>query len=219
MQVLLIEDDPLISDGIVVALKRDGFAVTAVESGAEALRSIAALPPQIVVLDLGLPDMDGLQVLRDIRAQDRKLPVLVLTARDSLNDKITGLDSGADDYLTKPFETSELLARLRVLGRRLGTAGSAEIAIGEVTLDTAALTVRIQDQPVTISPKEYNILRALMENAGRIMTRSALETRLYSWGDDISSNTIEVHIHNLRKKLPDRFIKTVHGMGYTIAKS
>lgn len=219
MQILLVEDDNLLAGGIVNALKRNGFAVHHVATGANALSRIKAEPPDIVVLDLGLPDMDGLDLLRRVRAQKMTLPILILTARDALDVKVKGLDLGADDYLTKPFELDELLARLRVLERRLGTAASAEIVIGPVSLNTATYKLFVDGQDTALSMREFGLLKALMENAGAIQTKQMLESKLYSWGEEVSSNTIEVHIHNLRKKLPANFIQTVRGIGYTVAQA
>ncbi|MFT3928970.1 MAG: response regulator [Spongiibacteraceae bacterium] len=219
MQILLVEDDNLLAGGIVNALKRNGFAVHHVATGATALSRIKAEPPDIVVLDLGLPDMDGLDLLRRVRAQKMTLPILILTARDALDVKVKGLDLGADDYLTKPFELDELLARLRVLERRLGNAASAEIVIGSVSLNTATYKLFVDGQDTSLSMREFGLLKALMENAGAIQTKQMLESKLYSWGEEVSSNTIEVHIHNLRKKLPANFIQTVRGIGYTVAQA
>ena len=172
--------------------------------------------PEIIILDIGLPDIDGLTVLKRLRVAHPELPVLLLTARASLDAKVAGLDSGADDYLPKPFEMEELLARLRVLQRRLSAVKSSSIRIGSIILDTTSHDVRIDDKPIDLSRREYMLLKALMENARRVQTREALETKLYSWGEEIASNAIEVHIHNLRKKLPSDFIKTVRGVGYVV---
>lgn len=218
MQILLVEDDNLLAGGIVSALKRHGFAVHHVATGASALTCIKAEPPDIVVLDLGLPDVDGLDLLRRVRQQKLTLPILILTARDALDMKVKGLDLGADDYLTKPFELDELLARLRVLERRLGNAASAEIIIGPVTLNTATYKLVIEGRETQLSMREFALLKALMENAGAIQTKQMLESKLYSWGEEVSSNAIEVHIHNLRKKLPPNFIQTVRGIGYSVTQ-
>ncbi len=168
------------------------------------------------MLDLGLPDMDGLDVLKFIRGRDVDLPVLLLTARAGVDDKVAGLDCGADDYLAKPFEMSELFARLRVMERRLTTARTAEIAIGAVTLDINHNRVTVDGEAVELSRREFMLLKSLMENAGRVQTRDTLESRLYSWGEEVSSNALEVHVHHLRKKLGAPFIKTVRGVGYRI---
>lgn len=216
MSILLVEDDRDLAAGLLEALRKDGLAVNHVANGKDALHVIAAETPDIVILDLGLPDMDGLDVLRQLRRQFAELPVLLLTARDSLGDKIAGLDSGADDYLPKPFEMAELLARLRVLGRRIATASSHMIEIGAVRLDTASQAVSINGLPVELPRREYMLLKVLLENAGRVQTRDSLEKRLYSWGEEVASNALEVHIHHLRKKLGAELIATVRGVGYTV---
>jgi DNA-binding response OmpR family regulator len=216
MPILLVEDDQDLSTGLKHALQTEGFAVNHVATGAAALAAVEIDAPEIIILDIGLPDIDGLTVLKRLRLAHPDLPVLLLTARASLDAKVAGLDSGADDYLPKPFEMEELLARLRVLQRRLSTSKSSLISIGAITLDTTAHDVRIDDSAVELSRREYMLLKVLMENAGRVQTRDALETKLYSWGEEIASNAIEVHIHNLRKKLPSNFIKTVRGVGYVV---
>jgi DNA-binding response OmpR family regulator len=219
MQILLVEDDISLAEGLQKALRRDGFTVNHVANGAAAIHSVETDTPDIMALDLGLPDMDGLDVLRQVRIKHPDLPVLLLTARDTLDDKVSGLDSGADDYLVKPFEMPELLARLRVLERRISTSASSEIQIGDVCLDTATHRVLVNGTNIDFSRREYMLLKALMENAGRIQTRASLESSLYSWGEEVASNAIEVHIHNLRKKLVPDFIKTVRGVGYTVKRS
>lgn len=216
MQVLLIEDDPSLAQGLKTTLSREGFIVNHVSQGKLGLSSIEVAQPDIVVLDLGLPDIDGNEVLKKLRRHNAELPVLILTARSSLEDKVTGLDAGADDYLAKPFEIDELLARLRVLERRLSSQKHAGLRVGEVSIDTRSQSVTVSGQEIELSRREYMVLKVLMENAGRVQSRDRLESKLYSWGEEIASNTIEVHIHYLRKKLPDQFIKTVRGVGYTI---
>ena len=215
MQILLVEDDISLAEGLQKGLRREGFTVNHVSNGTDAIHAVDTNTPDIMTLDLGLPDMD---VLRRVRKKYPDLPVLLLTARDTLDDKVAGLDTGADDYLVKPFAMQELLARLRVLERRVSTTASSEIQIGDVCLDTATHRVVINGTNVELSRREYMLLKALMENAGRIQTRANLESRLYSWGEEVASNTIEVHIHNLRKKLVQDFIKTVRGVGYTVKK-
>lgn len=219
MQLLLVEDDPSLASGLQRALQNEGFAVNHVGTGKHALQVVKAETPDIVILDLGLPDIDGLEVLRQIRKVQSALPVLLLTARDTLDDKVAGLDSGADDYLAKPFDMPELLARLRVLERRLGTAQSNAITIGDVSLETTSHQVIAGGEELELSKREYMLLKALMENAGKVQTRNSLESKLYSWEDEIASNALEVHIHNLRKKLGADFIKTVRGVGYTVKKA
>lgn len=216
MQVLLVEDDASLARGLKTILKNDGFTVNHLTEGQQAVNSVALMEPDIVILDLGLPDMDGNEVLKQIRRKNVELPVLILTARDSLEDKVTGLDNGADDYLAKPFEIDELLARLRVFERRLSSQKHADLTVGTVSIDTKTQQVMVGEQQLELSRREYMLLKMLMENAGRVMTRDSMENKLYSWGDEIASNAIEVHIHHLRKQLPENFIKTVRGVGYTI---
>lgn len=218
MQLLLVEDDSLLAEGVVSALKRAGFAVNWLASGKAACTYLVAEPPDILLLDLGLPDMDGLDILKIVRQKKLRTQVLILTARDSTTDKVAGLDLGADDYLTKPFAVDELLARLRVLERRLGNASSSIISLHEVALNTAQHQVSLAGEPLNLSRREYMLLKALMENIGVIQTRESLEAKLYSWGDEVASNAIEVHIHNLRKKLPGDFIRTIRGIGYMVPK-
>ncbi len=218
MQVLLVEDNTLLANAIVRALKSAGFTVNHVDRGAQALSATKVSHPDILVLDLGLPDMDGLEVLRCARKSGFTNPVLILTARDTTPDKVQGLDAGADDYLAKPFEIDELLARLRALERRLGSVKSHTITIDGVEIDTSSHEVSFNGNSIAMSRREYMLLKALMESANRIQTRDALDSKLYSWGEEVSSNTVEVHIHNLRKKLPAGFIKTVRGVGYVVKK-
>lgn len=216
MRILLVEDDESLASGLKEALAREGYVVDHVPSGTLALAAVAAEAPDMLVLDLGLPDMDGLDVLAAVRDQGLRTPVMVLTARGQLMDRVAGLDRGADDYLAKPFDMAELAARLRVVERRLSTAVSSTIRIGDVELDTAAHTVSVAGALVEMPRREYMLLKTLMESAGKVLTRPALEARLYSWGEEVSSNALEVHVHHLRKKLPENLIKTVRGIGYTV---
>lgn len=216
MKILLVEDDQALASGLQQALSNEHFVVNGVSTGKDALHAIHSDPPDIVILDVGLPDMDGFQVLKSLRESHQKLPVLMLTARDGIDDKIAGLDLGADDYLTKPFEMKELLARLRMLGRRTGNSASSKITIASVSLDTASHEVSSEGKVIDLSRREYMLLQTLVENVGKVQTRDSLETKLYSWGEEISSNSIQVHIHNLRKKLPPDFITTVRGIGYIV---
>ena len=218
MQVLLVEDNTLLANAIVRTLKSAGFSINHVDRGELALNAIRTSQPDIVVLDLGLPDMDGLEVLKSARKTGFSNPVLILTARDATSDKVLGLDAGADDYLAKPFEIDELLARLRALERRLSNVKSHFIEIGDVEIDTNSHEVTIAGEGVSMSRREYMLLKALMESTNKIQTRDLLDSKLYSWGEEVSSNTVEVHIHNLRKKLPVGFIQTVRGIGYVVRK-
>jgi len=216
MRLLLVEDDIALAQGVLLALRGQNFTVNHCASGREALLSIRAGDYDAVVLDLGLPDMDGLEVLRQTRQKFPRLPVLILTARDGLDDRIKGLDLGADDYLVKPFAMPELFARLRVIERRLGTATDHLLQLGAVTLDTSAHNVQVNGEALTVSRREYMLLKLLMESAGRIKTREQIEASLYAWGEEVASNALEVHISNLRKKLPKDFIRTVRGVGYSV---
>lgn len=219
MRLLLVEDDAPLAAALTQALREQGLAVNHVTQGQEALRAAHDDPPDLLVLDLGLPDRDGLDVLRQLRQPHRagsRLPVLLLTARDTVADKVAGLDLGADDYLPKPFEMAELLARIRALGRRLGEAPSSLVEIGDLELDTASLQVRCGGDPVELSRREYMLLNALAEHPGRVLTREALEGRLYAWGEEVASNALEVHVHHLRRKLGADRILTVRGVGYRL---
>ena len=218
MRILLAEDDPLIADGVADAMRQSGLVVNRVAGGRAACASLQADPPDILVLDLGLPDIDGLEVLKFAKTHAPATQVLVLTARDSTEAKVLGLDRGADDYLTKPFARAELLARLRVLERRLGNADSATIEVGPLRLDTRHQEVALHGEPLPLARREYMVLKALVENVGVIQTRETLETKLYGWGEEVASNAIEVHIHHLRKKLPAGFIKTLRGIGYMVPR-
>jgi len=216
MLILLVEDDRSIALALELALRKQGYSVNTVGNGSAAQLAIETERPDMVILDLGLPDMDGLDVLKAIRTRDVELPILLLTARAGIDDRVNGLDSGADDYLSKPFEMTELLARLRVMERRLTTARTAEISIGRVCLDINHNSVVVDDAQVELSRREFMLLKSLMEHAGRVQTRNTLESRLYGWGEEVASNALEVHVHHLRKKLGSEFIKTVRGVGYRI---
>ena len=216
MRLLLVEDDAPLAAALTQALRERGFAVNHVTQGKHALLAAGSDPPDLMVLDLGLPDMEGLQVLRRLRAAGSRLPILVLTARDTVTDKVAGLDLGADDYLAKPFEMPELEARIRALGRRLGGATSSLIQIGDLQLDTASMQVHRAGTPVELSRREYALLKALAEQAGKVLTRQTLEGKLYAWEQEVASNALEVHIHHLRRKLGQGLIHTVRGVGYSL---
>ncbi len=219
MRILLVEDDQPLSNALSNSLRAANYVVDVAYTGRDGLSMLTAEQTDIVILDLGLPDMDGLEVLRKIRHKAKGMPVIILTARDKITDKIVGLDAGADDYLPKPFDMDELFARLRVTQRRLGTATSATVNIGDVSLNTQTLELTVNSESVVLPRRELMLLQVLMENGGRIQPKQKLESRLYEWGEEVSSNTIEVHIHHLRKKLPDNFIKTIRGVGYSIPAS
>lgn len=222
MRILLVEDDLPLATALQKSLQTEGFVVNHVNKGKLALNALSTSDQDMLILDLGLPDIDGLEVLKQLRDRKSTLPVIILTARDSIESKVKGLDYGADDYLAKPFEIMELMARLRVIERRLGTANSALIYINDVKLDTFAHKVFIFDKEsgketeITFSKKEFMVLKALMENAGRILSREKIESKLYHWGEEVLSNAVEVHIHKLRKYLPEKFIQNVRGVGYII---
>lgn len=216
MRILLVEDDGLLGDGIRAGLKLANYAVDWVRDGEAARRALLDHAYQACVLDLGLPKRDGLSVLRELRQRGEHLPVLILTARDSSADKIAGLDAGADDYLTKPFDLPELQARLRALIRRSGGAATPTLAHAGVVLEPASKRVTRDGQPVTLSAREYTLLHDLLSHKNHIRTRSQLEESLYAWGEETGSNTVEVYVHHLRKKLGADFIRTVRGLGYQL---
>ena len=216
MRVLLVEDDALLGDGIRAGLKLADYAVDWVRDGDSARRALLDHEYDACVLDLGLPKADGLTVLRELRARGSALPVLVLTARDTSADKIAGLDAGADDYLTKPFDLGELQARMRALIRRAAGAAAPTIAHGPLVLEPAARRVTLDGQPVKLSAREYALLHDLMSHRNQVRSRSQLEDSLYAWGEETESNTVEVYIHFLRKKLGPDVIQTVRGFGYLI---
>lgn len=218
MRLLLVEDDLPLSNALSTSLRNENYTVDVVHRGKDALLTVDAAQSELVILDLGLPDMDGLQVLKMIKQRYKDLPVIILTARDTSADKVMGLDSGADDYLPKPFDMQELLARIRVIERRFSTSHSSEIAIRNVSLDSKHHIAKLDGSAIDLSRREFMLLKALMENADRVLSKQQLESKLYEWGDEVASNTIEVHVHNLRKKLPKDLISTIRGVGYTIAK-
>ncbi|MGE3298323.1 MAG: response regulator [Porticoccaceae bacterium] len=216
MRLLLVEDDRSLAAGLSLALRNKGFAVNHVARGDHALLAVRSDPPDLMILDLGLPDMDGLEVLRQLRSDNRAIPVLILTARDTTSEKIAGLDLGADDYLAKPFDIDELDARLRAMSRRLGSATGSILSAGDLSLNLATRELTRGDRPIELSRREYALLRAFMENPGKVLTREVLEGKLYAWGEEIASNALEVHIHHLRRKLDSDAIRTVRGIGYSL---
>jgi two-component system OmpR family response regulator/two-component system response regulator QseB len=218
MRILLAEDDNLLGDGLRAGLRQAGFQVDWVRDGAAAERELRAQPYAAAVLDLGLPLMDGLDVLASVRRAGVNLPVLVLTARDAVPDRIKGLDTGADDYVVKPIDLDELAARLRALVRRAHGQAQELLQLHGVQLDPAARTVQQGGQPVPLSTREFDLLQALMLNAGRVLSREQLEQHLYSWGQEVESNAVEVHVHHLRKKLGATLIQTVRGVGYLLPR-
>lgn len=218
MRILLAEDDPLLGDGLRAGLRQLGFLVDWVRDGAAAERELRAHPYAAAVLDLGLPLKDGIDVLAGVRKAGIALPVLVLTARDAVPDRIRGLDAGADDYVLKPVDLHELAARLRALVRRSHGVTQERLVMRDVMLDPAARRVERGGNPVSLSSREFDLLHALMLNAGRVLSREQLEQHLYSWGQEVESNAVEVHIHHLRRKLGNALIQTVRGVGYIVPR-
>jgi two-component system, OmpR family, response regulator QseB len=218
MRLLLIEDDHMIGESLVRGLRDDGYAVDWVRDGAAALLALQDRQADfaIAILDWNLPRRDGLSVLKAARAAGNTVPILMITARDELPDRISGLDGGADDYLVKPFEFAELKARLRSLLRRQHGRASSEIIHGSLALDPATHVVRVGELPVAVTPREFALLRALMERPGALLSRSQIEERLYGWDESIQSNAIEFTIHSLRKKLGAAVIENVRGVGWRI---
>jgi DNA-binding response OmpR family regulator len=217
MRLLVVEDDALIGAGVRTGLKQAGYTVDWVKDGQAAALAIANGVYDAVVLDLGLPRKDGLSLLRDLRAKGNDLLVLVLTARDALEDRVRGLDSGADDYLIKPFDLDELTARIRALLRRRAGRADSVIRHGPVRLDPAARRVELRGQPIALSPREFALLQALLERPEAVLSREQLEERVYGWDEEVASNAIEVHLHNLRRKLGAGIVRNVRGAGYCVA--
>lgn len=218
MRILLVEDDALLGDGVCAGLRREDNSVDWVKNGETALSAMSETKYDCIILDIGLPKMSGLDVLRQMRDLNNDTPVLILTAQDDISDRVKGLDAGADDYLIKPFEFAELCARLRALSRRTRGLSSETLQYKNITINTTAHTVEYNNQPVVLSRREFSLLFELLSNQGRVLSRQHLEQKLYSWGDEIESNTIEVYIHYLRKKFYTDLITTVRGIGYIVAK-
>ncbi|MBS1191912.1 MAG: Response regulator receiver:Transcriptional regulatory protein, C-terminal [Rhodocyclaceae bacterium] len=218
MRLLLVEDDPHLGDGLTVGLRQAGLAVDWVKDGLAAEHALKSETFDLLVLDLGLPGLTGMALLKGLRSRGQTLPVLILTARDTVSDKIAGLDGGADDYLVKPVDLDELTARIRALARRAAGRASPLLCHGPLALDPAAHSASLDGQPLELSSREFALLFTLVENAGRVMTRSQLEDSLYGWRDEPESNVLEVHIHHLRRKLGADFIRTLRGVGYTVPK-
>ncbi|WP_374566097.1 response regulator [Ideonella sp.] len=216
MRILLAEDDTLLGDGLRAGLRQLGFQVDWVRDGAAALHELQTEAYSAAVLDLGLPRLDGLEVLQRARGSGIATPILALTARDALPQRVRGLDAGADDYVVKPVDLSELAARLRALVRRSHGQPREQLQTKDIVLDPAARTVTRAGETVALSTREFDLLHALLLNAGRVLTRDQLEQRLYAWGQEVDSNAVEVHIHHLRRKLGNGLIVTVRGVGYTL---
>lgn len=219
MRILVIEDDRLLGDALHAGLAQRGYAVDWVQDGEQGHTALKTETYAAVVLDLGLPRLSGLELLRRLRAAGNAVPVLILTARDAVNDRVTGLDSGADDYLVKPFDLDELAARLRALIRRGRGEASAVLRVQELDLDPAGRRVRFRGKDIELSAREFDLLHELMLNAGRVLSRQQLEQKLYSWGEEIESNAIEVYVHHLRRKLAPELVRTVRGVGYLLPRA
>jgi two-component system, OmpR family, response regulator QseB len=218
MRVLLVEDDPMLGEGIVAGLRQAAYSVDWVTNGQAGLDALRAEQFSAAVLDLGLPRLPGLDLLRRIRLDKIDIPVLILTARDTLSDVVAGLDSGADDYMIKPFDLDELSARLRALIRRAAGVAASVIEHAGLRLDQVSRRVDYRGKSVSLSPREFVLLEELLLNAGRALTRARLLEALYPWGSEIESNALEVHVHHLRRKLSPELIRTVRGVGYLIPK-
>ena len=216
MRLLLVEDDEILGDGLVAGLRMEGYAVDWLTNGRQADEALKLNSYELIVLDLNLPDMDGMSILRALRNRKDETPVMVLTAKDTISDRVMGLDSGADDFVIKPFELDEVCARLRALARRSEGRSAPTIEYNGISLDPASHQVTYNNEKVDLSQKEFEILSFLMSNIGKVVSRSRLEESLYSWDSDVESNTVEVHIHHLRKKLDTALIRTVRGVGYII---
>ena len=219
MRILLVEDDELLGDGLRTGLVQYGYAVDWLKDGLTADQALKTENFDVVVLDLGLPKLPGINVLQNLRSRGQTTPVIILTARESVDDRVKGLDSGADDYLTKPFDLDELCARLRALQRRFTSRADPVLTHENIALDPAAHTVTLNGDLINVSRREFALLQKLLENAGRVLSREHLTQSLYGWGEDVDSNALEVHIHNLRKKFGQDFIHTIRGIGYMINKS
>ena len=218
MRILLVEDDPQLGDGLTIGLRQASFAVDWLKDGNSADHALQSETFDLVVLDLGLPRLSGMEVLSRARSRRQTLPVLILTARDATGDKVSGLDAGADDYLVKPVDLDELAARIRALTRRSAGRAAPLLTRGDLALDPAAHSVTLAGASVELSSREFSLLQMLLENAGRVLSRSQLEQSVYGWRDEPDSNALEVHIHHLRKKLGSELIRTLRGVGYTIPR-
>ena len=219
MKILIVEDDALLLQGLILAMQSEGYACDGVSTGREAMLCLASGHYSLIVLDLGLPDEDGLHLLQRLRREKISLPVLILTARDTVEDRISGLDAGADDYLIKPFALEELNARIRALLRRHNNQGDSEITVDNLRLNVNTRQVWLAGQAMDLTPKEYALLSRLMLKAGSPVHREILYNDIYNWDNEPATNTLEVHIHNLRDKIGKDRIRTVRGFGYQLIKT
>ncbi|HUL97109.1 MAG TPA: response regulator [Usitatibacter sp.] len=218
MRLLLVEDDAMIGTAAQQGLRQEGHAVDWVRDGREAELAVGNGVYDLVLLDLGLPRRDGLSVLRSLRERGERVPVVIITARDAVSDRVAGLDAGADDYLVKPFDLDELAARVRAVARRHAGRAESLLRMGDLEIDAAARKVRWRGREVALSAREYALLEALADRPGAFLTRAQLEERLYGWDEEIASNAVEVHIHALRRKLDPSIIRNVRGMGYSLVR-
>lgn len=216
MRLLLAEDDPQIGSGLQQGLRKEGYTVDWVQDGKSALLALETTSYAMLLLDLGLPQQDGMAVLKTLRRHDETLPALIITARDALPDRVAGLNSGADDYLVKPFALEELVARIRAISRRQSGRAQNELCAGPLRLDPVRHLLWLRGQPISVSAKEFALVHELMREPGAVLSREQLEDRLYGWGEEVGSNAVEVHIYHLRKKLGAEVIRTVRGVGYHI---
>jgi len=217
-RVLLVEDDAMMGQAVKIALSQAGYAVDLIDTAEDAEAALDTTPYDLVVLDINLPGKSGLEMVSGLRKRRKDIPVLALTARNTIKQKVEGFTAGADDYVVKPFDLEELLARLQALLRRSNGRSSSHITNGIITLDSAARTVQKNGRPVDLSAREFAVLATLMENLGKVMNKQEIEDKLYGWDIEIESNAVEVHISHLRKKLGDQIIKTIRGLGYIVEK-
>jgi two-component system response regulator QseB len=218
MRLLLVEDDAMVGEGVLAGLRQEGFAVDWVRDGQAAELAIENDVYDLVVLDLGLPRKDGLEVLSTMRSKGNTVPVLIMTARDAVSDRVQGLDRGADDYVVKPFDLDELAARVRALLRRRAGRAAPLITHGDLVINPATREANLAGRPLTLSAREFALLEALLDRPGAVLSRAQLEERIYGWGEEVESNTVEVYVHSLRKKLGTGFIRNVRGVGYTVPR-
>ncbi len=220
MRILVAEDDPSLSEGLMRSLRLSGYAVDCVTNGEEADRALQANEFDLLILDLGLPKLSGLEVLKRLRSRKAATAVLILTARDSVNDRVAGLDAGADDYLAKPFELAELQARVRAFARRGMAGGSSLVSHGSLTFDQIGRVASLSGQPIELSARELGLLEIFLQRAGRLVSKDQLVNHLCEWGEEVSANAIEVYVHRLRKKLEPGGVRivTVRGLGYSLEK-
>ncbi|MBU7571959.1 MAG: response regulator transcription factor [Hydrogenophaga sp.] len=216
MKVLLAEDDLMLGRSMERGLRLAGFSLDWTQDGLQTQAALREQPYAVLLLDIGLPGLDGLQLLQWLRSEDRPVPVLVVSARDAVSDRVAGLNLGADDYLTKPFDLDELVARVHALARRGSGRAQPELQFGRLTMRPLRREALLDNQPVALAAREYDLLLALMENPGTVLSREQLESRLYGWQEEVASNAVEVHVHHLRRKLGAAWIKNVRGVGYKL---